>query len=451
MTTLALQPTHFQDVPRPSWFWGNLRQFNQGRLKMLKDAAAYGPVARLRFVNHYVYLLTDPDDIKHVLVDNHRNYHKGRGLEQIKAVLGDGLLTSEEEFHARQRRMIQPAFHRQRIAAYAEIMTRFTAQHIEHWQPGQAIDLHEEMMHLTMVIVARCLFDTDVSAESADLGPAISQLIADFRPDRVGLLGLLLSKFDRKGQQRFAVNKGKLDTMLFQMISRRRAEGSDRGDLLSMLIGAQEDGKGMSDSEMRDELMTLFLAGHETTAIALTWTFYLLSQNPDVEEKLRAELTSVLGDPSMSRLPTWDDLPKLDYTRRVFAESMRLYPPAWVTSRRALHDDQTSHGVRIPANVGVLLSPWLTHHDPTWWPDPERFDPDRFLPEQEATRPKFAYFPFGGGPRRCIGEPFALMEGVLLLATVVHRVRLKLKEGYVPELLPQVTLRPKQGMPMVVA
>jgi cytochrome P450 len=412
----------------------------------------------MRFLTETAFMLREPEDIKWVLVDNHRNYLKGRGTQALRPIVGQGLLTSEDDLHQRQRRLVQPAFHRQRIASYAEVIRRFAGDHMADWQDGQSLDLHEEMMRLTMVIVAQCLFDVDVSGRASNLGEAITKLVEGFDFNRVGPVGQFIERFDLARQRRRNEVLAVLEGLIYDMIRARRAEGVDHGDLLSMLVlgegvaaEAGEAEQRMSDKQVRDELLTLFLAGHETTSLAVTYTFYLLSHSPDVEARLMAELNGLLGEPGSpgARLPGWNDLPRLEYTRRVFAEAMRLYPPAYATARIARHDDEIA-GCRIPAGSTLIVSQFVTQRDPRFWPDPERFDPDRFSPEVEAERPKFAYFPFGGGPRRCIGEPFAWMEGVLLVAALAHRYHIAAKPGYVPELQPLVTLRPKDGMPVTV-
>lgn len=448
-----------QPVKMPgNWLLGNARQFSTDPLGMMQKAARLGRLVQLRFLTETAFMLREPEDIKWVLVDNHRNYIKGRGTQALAPILGQGLLNSEDELHQRQRRLVQPAFHRQRIASYAEVMSRFTAQHIATWQDGQTLDLHDEMMRLTMVIVAQCLFDADVSGRASHLGDAITKLVEGFDFNRVGPVGQFIERFDFARQRRRDEVLAVLDNLIYDLIRQRRAEGVDHGDLLSMLVlgeeGEDRSSAGeqrMSDRQVRDELLTLFLAGHETTALAITYSFYLLSHSAEVEKKLLTELNAVLGDPQngTARLPKWEDLPRLEYTRRVFAEAMRLYPPAYATARIARHDDEIA-GCRIPAGSTLIVSQFVTHRDSRFWPDPECFDPDRFSPECEAERPKFAYFPFGGGPRRCIGEPFAWMEGQLLLATIAHRYDIAVKPGYTPELQPLVTLRPKGGMPATV-
>jgi cytochrome P450 len=442
-----------------NWLFGNARQFTADPLGMMQKAADLGRLVQLRFLTETAFMLRDPEDIKWVLVDNHRNYLKGRGTQALQPILGQGLLTSEDDLHQHQRRLVQPAFHRQRIASYAGVMSRFTAQHIADWEDGQTLDLHDEMMRLTMIIVAQCLFDIDVSGRASNLGDAITKLVEGFDFNRVGPIGQFIERFDLIRQRQRSEVLAVLDGLIYDLIGQRRAEGVDHGDLLSMLVlgegGATRlsaDEQHMSDTQVRDELLTLFLAGHETTALAITYSFYQLSHNPAVEEKLLAELNTVLGDPQTdaARLPKWEDLPKLEYTRRVFAEAMRLYPPAYATARIAKHDDEIA-GCCIPAGSTLIVSQYVTHRDPRFWPDPQRFDPDRFSPEAEAERPKFAYFPFGGGPRRCIGEPFAWMEGQLLLATIAHRYHIAVQPGYTPELQPLITLRPQNGMPVTLS
>ena len=452
------QTPSIQPMKMPgNWLLGNARQFTNDPLGMMAQAAALGRITQLRFLTETAFMLHEPEDIKWVLVDNHRNYLKGRGTQALRPILGEGLLTSEDDLHARQRRLVHPAFHRQRIAAYAAIISRFAGAHIAGWQDGQALDLHDELMHLTMMIVAQCLFDVDVSGDASTLGEAITRLIEGFDFSRVGPVGQFIERFDFARQRQRKETLAVLEKLIYALIRQRRAEGVDHGDLLSMLVlgegatPASEAEQQMSDKQARDELLTLFLAGHETTALAVTYTFYLLSHHPEVEAKLLAELNEVLGPAGSAeaRLPGWEDLPRLEYTRRVFSEAMRIYPPAYATARIARHDDEIA-GCRIPAGSTLIVSPYVTHRDARYWPDPQKFDPDRFLPAAEAQRPKFAYFPFGGGPRRCIGEPFAWMEGQLLVEALAHRFHIEVKQGYTPELQPLVTLRPEGGMPVTV-
>jgi cytochrome P450 len=303
------------------------------------------------------------------------------------------------------------------------------------------------MNALTLAVASKTLFDADVEGEAAEIGEALTDILALF--PRFSLpFASLLHRLPLPSTRRFERARERLDVLVYRLIRERRQSGADRGDLLSMLLMSQDhegDGTGMTDVQLRDEVMTLLLAGHETTANALTWTWYVLSQNPAAEGQLHAELDAVLG----TRLPTFEDLPSLRYAERVLAESMRLYPPAWAMGRRALKDFEVG-GYVIPAGWLVSMSPWVTHRDPRWYPDPLVFDPERWTPEAKAARPKFSYFPFGGGARQCIGEPFAWMEGVLLVATIAQRWRMRLDPAQRVDPQPLITLRPRYGMRMVV-
>ena len=407
---------------------------------------AYGDIARVPLGPETLYLFNHPDLVRDVLVTNHRNFHKGRGLERAKMLLGTGLLTSEDDFHLRQRRLAQPAFHRQRVGAYGATMASYAAARRDRWKSGAVLDAHKEMMALTLSVVGKTLFDSDVEHEAAEIGAALTTTFQSFNFGFFLPFGELLEHLPLPATLRFRKARSRLDATIYRMIEERRRSGADRGDLLSMLLLAQDtegDGEGMSNVQLRDEAMTIFLAGHETTANALTWTWYLLSQYPAVEARFHAEVDSALG----GRLPTADDLPLLPYTRMVLAESMRLYPPAWIIGRRALGAFE-ANGYAVPPRSIVLMSQYVTHRDARWFPDPERFDPERFAPERQAERPKFAYFPFGGGPRVCIGEQFAWMEGIIVLATIAQRWRLRLVPDHPVALQPIITLRPKYGMAM---
>ena len=420
-------------------------------------AREHGDVAGFRLGPQRMVLLSHPDDIRDLLVTNQRNFHKGRGLERAKLLLGEGLLTSEGDFHLRQRRLAQPAFHRQRIAAYGDTMGQYAARVCDRWRDGQTIDVHDEMMRLTLAVVAKTLFDADIErAEAAEVGAALTQTFRSFGFAILPFTEMLDRLHFLPPVRRFRDARARLDAVIYRMIAEHRADPRDRGDLLSMLLLAQDTeaeasasgaARGMTDEQMRDECMTIFLAGHETVSNALTWTFYLLSNAPEVRARVEEEATALAG-----RVPGADDMPQLSYTRAVIAEAMRLYPPAWVVGRRALGACEMG-GFSIPARSVVLTSQFLVHRDPRWWPDPERFDPDRWVPgtAQHAAgenRPKFAYFPFGGGTRVCIGEQFAWMEAVLLLTTIVQRWRLSLEPGHPVAIEAIITLRPKHGMVM---
>ena len=443
--------TRSADPPGPRRRVPALDALRMGRdpLAFLTDLARrYGDIVRVPLGAETLYLFNHPDLVRDVLVTNHRNFHKGRGLERAKLLLGTGLLTSEGEFHLRQRRLVQPAFHRQRVAVYGTTMATYAAARRDRWRAGTEIDAHREMMALTLAIVGKTLFDADVEHEAGEIGEALTTTFESFQFGFFLPFGELLERLPLPATLRFRRARARLDATIYRLIEARRRAGTDHGDLLSMLLRARDtegDGGGMTDLQLRDEAMTLFLAGHETTANALTWTWYLLSQHPTIEARLHAEVDAALG----GRLPTADDLTALPFTRMVLAESMRLYPPAWIIGRRALAPFDAA-GYTIPARSIVLMSQFVTHRDARWFADPDRFDPDRFAPDRQAERPKFAYFPFGGGPRVCIGEQFAWMEGVIALATIAQRWRLRLAADHRVALQPIITLRPKFGMRMTV-
>jgi cytochrome P450 len=404
-----------------------------------------GDLVYYRLWRQDVFLAKHPDLIRDVLVTNQHDYAKGAGLQWAKRFLGEGLLTSEGEVHTRQRRLSQPAFHRQRIGSYAAVMADYAARSGEGLREGALFDMQAEMMALTLAVAAKTMCDADVGSESAEIGGALTDVISVF-PRFVLPFAGLQHRLPLPATRRFERARDRLDEVVYRMIDDRRRSGEDRGDLLSMLLMARDeegDGGRMSDAQLRDEVMTLFLAGHETTANALTWTWYLLAQNPEAEARLHEEIDTVLG----GRRPVFEDLPRLGYAEMVLAESMRLYPPAWGLGRRSRRD-QVLGGIAIPADALVLMSPYLVQRDPRFFPEPLRFDPTRFTPEAKASRPKFAYFPFGGGARQCIGEPFAWMEGVLILSTLAQRWRFRVdpRARIKPQAL--ITLRPRRGMPM---
>ncbi|MCW3099085.1 MAG: Cytochrome [Chthonomonadaceae bacterium] len=422
-----------------------MRRDTLGFLRSL--ALTYGDLVHFQVGKQDYFLVNDPDVIRDILVTDHRNFLKGRGLEVAKRLLGEGLLTSEGEFHRRQRRLAQPAFHRQRIAAYGAVMTERAERLSAEWQDGARLDIAQEMMRLTLGIVAKTLFDTDLEAETQEIGQAVSEAVHQMDFAMLPFFALI-ERLNPAIKRRFERTRARLDATMYRMIREHRADTEDRGDLLSMLLLAQDelgDGAGMTDEQLRDEAMTIFLAGHETTANALTWTWYLLSQHPEAELKLHAELDSVLA----GRLPTDADVASLPYTRRILSESMRCYPPAWVIGRRVIADYRIGE-YTLPAGSICMLSQYVTHHDPRWYPDPMRFDPDRWTPEAQEQRPKFAYYPFGSGPRVCIGEGFAWMEGILLIATLAQRWQLRLVADQKIAMQPVVTLRPRYGMQMIL-
>ncbi len=401
----------------------------------------YDDIVHLKLGVGNFYLATSPSLIQEILVSKQRDFIKGRYLQNTQKVFGEGLLTSEGDFHHRQRRLIQPAFHHDRIKEYAKTIVHYEERLTERWKDGSVLDIHGEMTRLTMAIITKCLFDKDVESESKTLSEDLSITIEYFNrlsSPLAKILGVLPTN------SKYVKATERVDVFVNNLIKERRGSSEDRGDLMSMLLAAKDiDGSPMTDSQIRDEVLITFAAGHETTANALTWTWYLLSQNPSVEERMYQEVKSVVG----SRSPGWEDLPKLDFTTRVMTESMRLYPPAWVVPREATTDSLIG-GYLIPRGSQVLVSQYVTHHDPRFFGDPEKFDPDRWTPAMKNSLPKFAYFPFGGGARSCIGEPFAWMEGELLLAAISQNWKLHHAEGHKVEMLPQITLRPKYGMMM---
>lgn len=413
-------------------------------LAFLHEVAGFGPVAHFRIGRQDVFLLSDPDGIEDVLVTSAASFRKGRALERAKRTLGEGLLTSEGSFHLRQRRLVQPAFHKARVAGYAEAMIRAAQATRDRWQPGVALELAGEMNRLTLAIVADTLFGAEVGtgSDTARVQQAITDVMEMFDlvlvPFADWLIHLPLPRM-----RRYRASQRALDEVIYGIIAARRQSGEDRGDLLSMLLAAQDlEGAsgGMNDQQLRDEVITLFLAGHETTANALTWAWVLLARHPEVERQLHVELDTVLGQ----RSPTAADVPRLAFTRSVLAETMRLYPPAWTLGRRAVKDYRWA-GHDIPAGSLILMSQWIMHRDPRFWPDPERFDPGRWRAEGPA-RPRYAYFPFGGGNRVCVGEAFAWTEGILVLATIAQRWRIRLDPAHPVEPQPLITLRTKHGV-----
>ncbi len=414
-------------------------------------AATYGPLAYYRIGRENILFLNDPELIKEILVNQQQNFTKERTQKRMKILVGEGLITSEGKVHLRQRHLAQPAFHRSRISAYAATMVERALLLREAWQiPDKAAlnqrDIALDMMHLTLSVVGKTLFDSDMESEVEEIAAEVNAVMRLYNflvalPQAEHLL-----YYPIPGLRRFRKARARLDETVYRMIREHRDGDVDRGDLLSMLLSAQyDDGSRMDDTQLRDEVMTIFLAGYETIANALTWTWYLLSQNPDAESRFHAEIDSVLE----GRLPTFEDLPRLRYTEMVIAESMRLYPPAWAMGRQALADFALGEYF-LPAKTNVFFSQYILQRSPQFFPDPLRFDPERFTPEAKARRHRFAYFPFGGGTRQCIGESFAWMEAVLVLATIAQKWKLRLLPGHPVEPQPLITLRPKFGVKMIL-
>ena len=414
---------------------------------LTRCAQQYGDVIFFRFLNVPICLVVHPDGIEQILVRNSGNFLKSRDYRALKPVVGNGLLTSEGEFWQEQRKQIQPAFRHENIITYARIMTDTAAAMLAGWKDGETRDINEEMMSATLDIVAKSLFGSDVSGEARGVGQAVTVVMEQFI-GQANMAFVLPDKIPIPQSARLRRSMKHLDEVVYGIIRKRHAAPKHTGDLLGALLEAQDErGSRMTDGQLRDEIMTLFLAGHDTTANALSWTWYLLAQNPGKDEALFAELGAVLG----SRAPTAADLPRLRYTEMVIKESMRLYPPAWGVGRRAIRDFELD-GYRIPAGTNFFLLQWVTQRDARFFPEPERFEPERWRddPIRSGRLPRFAYFPFGGGPRVCVGAGFAMMEATLLLATIAHRFRLTLKPGQAIEPLFSVTLRPKRGMRMVL-
>jgi cytochrome P450 len=411
---------------------------------LLRTSAVYGEIAHVRLGPFHVFLLNHPDDIEQVLVTQQQRFIKGRSLSGARRLFGNGLLTSDGALHTRQRRFVQPAFHRGRLDEYARVMTTLGVERRDRWREGDTIDIAGEMSRLTLTITARILFGAEGDAVAAEIGDALEAATGHLE---VAVLpfAALTDLLPLPQVRRFRASRATLHRVLTGLIERRRRAGTDTGDVVSLLLSAQDEmaGEGMSDSHLRDEIITLLLASHETTANALAWTWYLLARHPRDEARLHAEIDAVLG---RGRLPDAGDVSDLPFTRMVFAESMRLYPPAWLLARVAIENHE-ARGYVIQAGSLVVMSPWVVHRNATYFPEPEHFDPERWRADGRNGRPRFSYFPFGGGSRGCMGESFAWMEGVLLLAVIAQHWRFRLlDESPQPEIHPGLTLKPKDGI-----
>jgi cytochrome P450 len=445
MTSAALAP--LPRAPSLPLFGSSLHYLRDPLGFLQRTAGEKGDLVEMRFINQKAWLVSDPTLIDQVLVKLPHSFQKDLFLRELKRVLGEGLLTSEGDFWKRQRRLIQPAFHRERIAGYAKIMVDHAARMADRWRDGERVDLHHAMMDTTADIVVRSLFGSD-AGDTREVAACIEAMMERFS-DPLYLLVPLVDRLPTAANRKLREVAPRLDRIVRGFIERRRALGADApdNDLLAMLLAAQDDdGARMNDQQVRDEVLILYLAGHETTALALSWTFHLLSQHPAAEERLHAELRRVLGD----RDPTFEDLPRLEYTTRVVKETLRMYPPAWAMGREATAPFELA-GRRFEKGAWMWMIPWVVHHDPRWYPDPWRFDPDRWEEARAKGLPKFAYFPFGGGQRICIGNQFAMMEAVLMLATIARRVRLRAIPGFPVVAEPAITLRFKHGLEMTVA
>jgi cytochrome P450 len=419
---------------------GVVRRYFANRAVFLKEVAdEFGPVSSFRMGYFRIYLVTAPDDVRAVMTD--------RGMKKsfvtkmlLRPVTGNGLLLSEGELYRRQRRLIQPAFHRKRIEVYGQMAVQSALDWSERQSDGAMLEMEREMMGLTLDIVGRSLFGSQMGEEAVEIARALESFYG--LVDWVVALGPLAFVIPHPKTLKFLWHLFRLRRFVDRLIRERRRQGPG-DDFLSMLVFAEEEGRRMSHSQTRSEALTLLLAGHETTAVAMTWTWYLLSQNPECEEKLHQELKQVLG----GRPPTVGDIEKLDYTRRVLTESMRLYPPAYLIDRQPSQDFDL-HGYVVPKGSYIFVSPYVTHRDPKLFCDPTRFNPDRWLPKAAEARPKYSYFPFGVGPRACIGQSFAWMESILVLATLAQNWVARLDPDQQIDTDPKITLRPRYGMQM---
>jgi cytochrome P450 len=442
--------------PEETPFLGSIRPFQANAPQFLtRLTREYGPLVQFKLFNMPVYLVSDPDYIREVLVTNHKLFPKSdMGLQVMRRFLGIGLLTSEGAYHRKQRKLAQPAFHMQRIAGYADIMTDYTERHLATWQDGDGRDISEEMMALTMYIVSKTLFDADMDDMRgvADVVGKAIHILQQVTNDEFKIPFLLPTWLPTPNNRRRKAQRALLYGTLERIIGERQQgnQVEDTGDLLSMLLLARdEEGQPLSKQQLRDEVVTLFAAGHETTANTLTWAWYLLSQHPAVEARLHEEVDRVLGRGANGRLPTLNDLPHLPYTEMVVKETLRLYPPAWVLASRQAITDTEIDGYPIPKDSLIFISPYAVHRQPDYYPDPEKFEPERFAPAQEKALPRYAHIPFGAGPHVCIGNGFAMMEAQLLLATIAQRYRFTLMQPSV-EMEPLVTLGVKGGLRMRV-
>jgi cytochrome P450 len=421
---------------------GNLLAVRRDPLGFLASCArTYGDVARYRVLRFPVYLFSHPDAIENILVTQPQNFQKGRLAQASRSLFGNGLLLSEGAYWRRQRRLMQPALTSTRVSGYAPRVVEQTRRMLESWQAGDVLEIHAEMVTLTMQIIAQALFGAQMEADVSKAGAALKAFLQSFRA-QVDTGMTLPERLPTPANLRLRRAIRDLDGIIYQMIQGRRLNPEAQDDLLARLLSARDqDGRPMTEVQLRDEVLTLFIGGHETTATALAWTFYLLASHPQAEACLVAELNQVLG----SRSPTEDDLPRLPYAEKIVKEALRLYPPAWALSRLALQDCEIA-GYKVPAGASVVMSQWVVQRDPRFFPRPEEFLPERWTNEFEQRLPRFAYFPFGGGPRVCIGTSFAMQEAVLVLAGVFQQFHLGLSSGQKVEPWATLVLRPKNGI-----
>ncbi|MDK2743440.1 MAG: cytochrome P450 [Nitrospira sp.] len=458
MTDQTISPPTLSGPPVSRW-WGFFPEIRRDSLGFLLRCQAYGDVAKvpmglvaellLRERRLVFYVLNHPADVKHVLVTNQDNYRKAPVPPVESRIFGQGVLHTEGEIHHHQRRLFLPFFHGDHVSSYADLITTKAHDLVADWHDGMTVDIGREMTGLTLSIIWRLLFGQDIESEAQGVKSAITvgqQLVKlqyDSPLERLTPLWVPTAL-----HRRFLLGHRSMEAIVHRFIHERRTASHRHDDVLSLLLAAKDaEGQPLRDEEIRDELMTFLLAGHETTANALTWTWFLLSQFRSVRDRLAQELKTVVGN----RLPTAADVPRLRYTRMVWDESLRLFPPAWILHTRiGQAEDRLPSGAVLPARARVFISPWNLHRNPRWFPDPNRFDPERFSEENKRTRPAFSYFPFGGGGHRCLGESFAELEGLLILATVASKIRLRLVDGQVIQPEPFMTLRPNMPMQMTV-
>ena len=454
--TIPLLPLSGPPVSR---WWGCFPELRRDTLGFLLYCQTYGDVVKLpmglvlevllRRRDAAMYVLNHPMDVKHVLVTNQDNYRKAPVAPAESRIFGQGVLHTEGETHHRQRRLFLPFFHGNHVSAYTDLIRDKARDLVAQWHDGTTIDIGQEMANLTLSVIWRLLFGQDVRSEGNAIREAIltGQSLIKLQYDSL-LASVIPLWIPIPRHRRFTRSFHVIEKRLFQLIRERRMASEQHDDVLSLLLSATDtEGRPLSDEEIRDELMTFLLAGHETTANALTWTWFLLSQSRPVRERLTHELNEVLGD----RLPTAADVLRLQYTKMIWEESLRLYPPAWTLHTRLAHaQDRLPSGAVLPPGAWVFISPWILHRNPRWFPDPNRFDPERFSEEAQRIRPPFSYIPFGAGGRRCLGESFAELEGLLILATIASKVRLRLVDGQTIQPEPVMTLRPSVPVQMIV-
>lgn len=431
--------------PKPKISLLNLLKFRKDGLGFLKGISnEFGDVVHFKMGPLRVLLLNHPEYIKEVLSTQQSNFVKGRPLEMAKELLGEGLLTSEGEFHKRQSRIIQPAFHRKMMGSYAPAMTDYASRLMSSWEDGKKVDMMQEMIKMSTGIAGKTMFNVEIEEEAPEINKALESVISLF--DRVSLpFAEYLLKLPLPGTIRFFKAKARLDYTIFRIIEERRRSKLNNGDLLSLLLQEQEEGE-MTDQQIRDEALTLFLTAFDTTSLALTWTWYLISQHPQVEAELHKELDRVL----QGRLPTMEDFPLLKFTRMVFSESMRLYPPIYIIARQAIHAFSIGD-YELPADTIVLVSPFLIHHDARFHPKPEIFNPHNWDDRPGGQHPRYEFFPFSEGPRSCIGQHYAWLEGVMVLASIAQFWQIKLVPDHPVKIDQLLNLRPKHGMKMQVS